>query len=84
MKTKTLEGVLWAILLALLIVSTTAVSITVILTKGSSNPVETGIISHTIHGDGYQLRDSVNNQTCLIYPDALEPGDRLDCYGSAK
>lgn len=87
MKMKMLENVLWAILLALLILSITAVFLTAILTEGSSgdnDPVETRIINHTVHGDGYQLMDSVNNQTCVIYPDALEPGDRLGCYGSAK
>lgn len=69
-----------------LIVSITAVSIVAILTEdsGDNGPVETRIISHTIHGEGYQLVDSVNQQTCVVYPDALELGDRLDCYGSVK
>lgn len=82
-----LEGVLRAILLAILIVSITAVFLAAILTEdssGNNDPVETRIISHATHGDGYQLVDSVNQRICLIYPDALEPGDMLDCYESAK
>lgn len=81
------DGVVWTILLTILIVSITAVCITAILTEGSSgdnDPVETRIISHATYGEGYQLMDSVNQRTCVIYPDAPEPGDMLNCYGSAK
>lgn len=67
-------------LLAILIINIAAIFITALLTVRDSVSVETRIISHTLHGEGYQLTDSVNQRTCLVYPDALEPGDMLDCW----
>lgn len=74
------NNMLWAIL----IISVAMIFIVAIVYSGSNDFVETTIISHTTHGDGYQLVDSVHQRACVIYPDALELGDRLDCYGSAK
>lgn len=77
------DEVLLAILLATFIVSVTIVLMTAILTDGSQGdkyPVDTRIIRHITHENGYQLVDSVNQRICVIYPDASEPGDRLDCW----
>ncbi len=71
--------VLMVTLLATLVALFTILAVNLVF--GESNDlIKTKIISHTTHGDGYQLIDSANNRTCLIYPDAPEPGDRLDCY----
>lgn len=46
--------------------------------------VDIEVVNHSVYGNGYQITDRVKYRVCVVYPDALEPLNRLDCYDINK